>query len=85
MFAGRMSKAREDDEICKAWGCVKRRLVIVGGIGVTAFLPAIKEWKRQGLSYEVHYAVRTLEDIPFGDAPPSSRTAIYVKTKGERL
>lgn len=77
MFPGSNLKAGADDVTCNQSEHVNHRLVIVGGIGITAFLPAIQDWDRQGLSYEVHYAARSMGEAAFVDMLPTSRTAIY--------
>lgn len=64
----------EDDDICASSESVEHRLVIVGGIGITAFLTMIQEWARDGLSYEVHYAVRSIEEAPFLHLLDQSKT-----------
>jgi MOSC domain-containing protein YiiM/ferredoxin-NADP reductase len=78
-------KFEEDDKICASSESVKHRLVIVGGIGITAFLSMIQEWERDGLSYEVHYAVRSMEDAAFVDLLTRSKTHIYPRSRNERL
>ena len=75
----------EDDKTCASSESVAHRLVIVGGIGVTAFLPMIQEWERDGMSYEVHYAVRTMEETAFINLLNQSKTHIYAKSRNERL
>lgn len=78
-------KFGEDDEICVSSESVKHRLIIVGGIGVTAFLSMIQEWERHGLSYEVHYAVRSMEEAAFVNLLDQSKTYIYAKSRNERM
>jgi len=75
----------EDDDICASSESVEHRLVIVGGIGITAFLTMIQEWARDGLSYEVHYAVRSMEEAPFLHLLDQSKTQIYAKSRSERM
>lgn len=64
---------------------IDRNIVIIGGIGVTAFLPAIRTWQREGRPFEVHYAVRSVEEAAFLDELPEDRTTVYAKTRNERL
>ncbi|KAI6760381.1 hypothetical protein HG530_009241 [Fusarium avenaceum] len=61
------------------------RILIVGGIGITAFLPPIREWESKGLPYHLHYAVQSPEDAPFLDELPNDKTTIYAKSEGQRL
>ncbi|KAF2159663.1 hypothetical protein M409DRAFT_70848 [Zasmidium cellare ATCC 36951] len=64
---------------------IRRNIVIIGGIGVTAFMPAIKTWQRDNTPFEVHYAVRSVEEAAFLNELPADRTKIYAKTRNERL
>jgi ferredoxin-NADP reductase len=61
------------------------RILIVGGIGITAFLPSIRDWERSGLPYQLHYAVRSPEEAAFLDELPRDKTTLYAKSRGERL
>jgi ferredoxin-NADP reductase len=79
------AKFEEDDKICASSESLTRRLVIVGGIGITAFLSMILEWEREGLSYQVHYAVRSMEDAAFVDLLGQSKRRVYAKSRNERL
>jgi MOSC domain-containing protein YiiM/ferredoxin-NADP reductase len=62
-----------------------KRILIVGGIGITAFLPSIHEWESKGLPYHLHYAVQSPEETPFLDQLPKHKTTIYAKSEGQRL
>ncbi|KAK4502658.1 hypothetical protein PRZ48_006084 [Zasmidium cellare] len=64
---------------------IRRNIVIIGGIGVTAFLPVIKTWQKNKTPFEVHYAVRSLEEAAFLNEMPANRTKIYARTRNERL
>lgn len=85
MAPGGSPRAVEDEERCVADGLVARRLVIIGGIGVTAFLPLLPVWDARGYDYEVHYAVRSPEAAAFLDRLPPERTTIYAKSEARRL
>ncbi|KAF6839482.1 vanillate o-demethylase [Colletotrichum plurivorum] len=86
MAPGGVPKAVEDEKRCLEEGLVDRRLVIIGGIGVTAFLPKIAEWEEKDMNYEVHYATRSREEAAFLDRFPSEKTiTVYAKTEGKRL
>ncbi|KAL2841839.1 pyruvate kinase-like protein [Aspergillus pseudodeflectus] len=86
MAPGMNPGAQENDARCEKDGLTKTtRIVIVGGIGVTAFLPSIQDWERQGLPYSIHYAVRSPEDAAFLDQLPAHKTTLYASSRGERL
>ncbi|KAF2481661.1 MOSC domain-containing protein [Neohortaea acidophila] len=74
----------EAEEKCTP-DAIDNRIIIIGGIGVTAFLPSIDLCEAQNLPYEVHYAVRSPEDAAFVDRIPSSRLKLYAKTQQKRL
>lgn len=82
MSPGANLKAIENDNSCD--GSLER-ILIVGGIGITAFLPSVRQWESQGLSYHVHYAVRSPDDAAFLGDLPKARTTLYAKSRGERL
>ena len=85
MSVGGSPKALEDEHTCIKDGLVERRLVIIGGIGVTALLPSIMEWEAQELDYEVHYAVRSRQEAVFIDLLPATKTITYAKDEDQRL
>jgi MOSC domain-containing protein YiiM/ferredoxin-NADP reductase len=62
-----------------------RHIVIAGGIGITAFLTALKHLQTTGKQYELHFAVA--EEVPFASdiASLGSNTTIYNKSLGQRL
>lgn len=58
-------------------------IFIIGGIGVTAFLPTLAELERAGRRSDcsVHYACRSASDAAYlNDLPPN--TVLYVKNEG---
>ncbi|KAJ0307094.1 hypothetical protein COL516b_004327 [Colletotrichum fioriniae] len=60
---------------------------IVGGIGITAFLVLAEAYHEVHYNFEMHYAVRSDDDIPFRsrlDALGSS-VRFYDRNKGERM
>ena len=61
------------------------RILIVGGIGITAFLPSIKDRENKGLPWRLHYAVHSPEDAAFLDLLPKYKTALYASAEGSRL
>lgn len=62
-------------------------LFIVGGIGITAFLSLMKVMHKINWSVELHYAVRSSEDVAFAEGLKvlGDRAKIYDKSKGERM
>jgi ferredoxin-NADP reductase len=62
-------------------------IFIIGGIGITAFLAPIERLKKINCTYEVHNAVRSVEDIAFASnlKPHLGHVKTYDKSKGERL
>ena len=40
-------------------------LFIIGGIGITAFLPLFEHFRDVHYNFEVHYAVRSADEVPF--------------------
>lgn len=82
MFPGTNPSARENDDKCDQ---SLTRILIVGGIGITAFLPPMRDWESKGLPYHLHYAVRSLEEAAFLDQLPKNKTALYCRSDCERL
>jgi MOSC domain-containing protein YiiM/ferredoxin-NADP reductase len=82
MSPGANQAATENDRRCDDG---QIRILIVGGIGITAFLPSIRAWNSKGLPYHLHYAVRSLGEAAFLDELPKDKTTIYAKSRGERL
>lgn len=85
MTLGTSPKAVEDEERCISERCLKNRVVIIGGIGVTAFLPLIKQWDEESIPYEIHYAVRSPEQAAYLSNFLPDKAKIYAKSRGERL
>ncbi|BCS02197.1 uncharacterized protein AKAW2_60461A [Aspergillus luchuensis] len=82
MAPGTNPKAQENDAKCdQSLTCV----VIVGGVGITAFLPSIRDWESKGVPYLIYYAVRTPEEAAFLDQLPADKTILYVSSRGKRL
>jgi len=82
MSPGANQAATDNDKKCDD---DMMRVLIVGGIGITAFLPSIRKWKSKGLPYHLHYAVRSPEEAAFLDELPKAKTTLYAKSRGERL
>nr|POE69000.1 protein yiim [Quercus suber] len=85
MSPGGNAKATEDETKCMDEDCVAVRVVIIGGIGVTAFIPIIEKWEAEDVPYEVHYAVRSMEDAAYLSRLPEEKTKVYAKSQGKRL
>lgn len=68
-------------------GMASNHVFIVAGIGITAFLWLVKEMVDINWNVEVHYAVRSAEELPFRSKLEElgSRVVVYDKAKGERL
>jgi ferredoxin-NADP reductase len=62
-------------------------IFIAGGIGITAFFMHCNIYNQINFNYELHYAVRSSEDLPFNDLlnKMGSRLFIYDKSKGQRM
>ncbi|KAL6859695.1 pyruvate kinase-like protein [Trichoderma novae-zelandiae] len=60
---------------------------IAGGIGITAFLELMKAYDSINWSFQLHYAVRSSDDIPYREqlASYGDRVIIYDKSKGQRM
>ncbi|KAL5407000.1 hypothetical protein PMIN03_007442 [Paraphaeosphaeria minitans] len=60
---------------------------VVAGIGITAFLWLVEEMVGFNLNVQVHYAVRSAEEMPFRQdlEKLGSRVTVYDKAKGERM
>ncbi|GIZ37174.1 hypothetical protein CKM354_000063200 [Cercospora kikuchii] len=85
MTLGGSPKAVSDEKTCESKQCIDHRLIIIGGIGVTAFLPQIKSWCQQGAPLTIHYAVRSDSDAAYANDLPVDCTTLYSKTRSERL
>lgn len=85
MSPGGSPMAIEDEEKCIKEDCVSQRVIIIGGIGVTAFLPIVAQWEAEDTSYEIHYAVRSPEQAAFLDQLSTRKTTLYAKSRSERL
>ena len=62
-------------------------IFIAGGIGITAFLSHIEMYQKINFNYHFHYAVRSMDDIPFRDAieKMGANVTIYSKAEGSRM
>ncbi|KAH7325548.1 MOSC domain-containing protein [Stachybotrys elegans] len=82
MAPGDNPGAQEKDKKCDAG---LGRILLVGGIGITAFLPSIADWEMKGLPWHLHYAVRSRKDAAFLDRLPNDKTTVYASEEGNRL
>ncbi|AEO55891.1 hypothetical protein MYCTH_2300183 [Thermothelomyces thermophilus ATCC 42464] len=62
-------------------------IFVAGGVGITAFLALFEHYKRIHYSATLHYAVRSVEDVPFRErlAKLGDDVVIYDKAAGQRL
>lgn len=65
----------------------RRHIFIIGGIGVTAFLSEIRRLRLLGEDIEIHYAVRSRQDMVYSSClpPEGEHTFVYAKSEGNRL
>lgn len=63
----------------------RRRIFVVGGIGITAFIREIGDLEAAGARYEVHYATPSKTEAAFSELLPNSKTTYYAKDEGQRL
>ncbi|KAK0388789.1 hypothetical protein NLU13_5032 [Sarocladium strictum] len=82
MAPGDNPGAQENDKKCDE---TLPRILIVGGIGITAFLPSIVDWESKGLPWHLHYAVRSRKDAAFLERLPTDKTTVYASQEGNRL
>ncbi|KAG4291385.1 hypothetical protein FPRO06_03271 [Fusarium proliferatum] len=82
MSPGSNPGAIENDEKCDE---SLTRILIVGGIGITAFMPSMRDWESKSLPYYLHYAIRSLEEAAFLDQLPKSKATLYCRSEGPRL
>ncbi|CAG8957946.1 hypothetical protein HYFRA_00000288 [Hymenoscyphus fraxineus] len=64
-----------------------KHVFLVGGIGITAFLPHAKKMQRIHLEFTIHFAVRSWEELPFKKEirELGDRVRVYDASKGERM
>jgi MOSC domain-containing protein YiiM/ferredoxin-NADP reductase len=62
-------------------------ILIAGGIGITAFPAMMKRFEDINYNFELHYCVRSAEDVAFKKrvSELGDKVKVYDKTKGERL
>ena len=84
MGPGQDLEAAENEKWCQGQR-IDRHTIIIGGIGVTAFLPVIQIWEREGIPFEVHSAVRSMDQAAYLDRLPANETTVYAKSRGERM
>lgn len=68
-------------------GAASNHVFIAGGIGITAFLALAQAYYSINWDLQLHYAVRSSDDIPFRECltPFEHKVTIYDKSKGERM
>lgn len=62
-------------------------IFIAGGIGITAFLFHIDIYSQINFNYELYYAVRSADDVPYKDLleKMGANVTIYDSSKGQRM
>jgi ferredoxin-NADP reductase len=68
-------------------GAKSNHVFIVGGIGITAFLSLIRGYHSINYNYQLHYAVRSADDVPFAERlePFGKNMTLYDGAKGQRM
>jgi ferredoxin-NADP reductase len=71
----------------KTAGAASNHIFIAGGIGITAFLRMMVLYRTIHWGLRLHYAVRSPEDVPFGERLQvfGDDIAYYHKSNGERM
>jgi ferredoxin-NADP reductase len=62
----------------------RKQLMIAGGIGITPFLAQLRELARLGTQYELHYAVRTRDELAALPLLPDG-VRLHVSAEGSRI
>lgn len=62
----------------------RKHLLIAGGVGITPFLAQISELTRLGLAYELHYAVRSRDELAALPLLPEG-VHVHVSAEGSRM
>jgi ferredoxin-NADP reductase len=63
-------------------------IFVAGGVGITAFLSLVEQYRKIHYSVVLHYAVRSADDVPFRDRLArlgDDCVVIYDKAAGQRL
>ncbi|KAG0652752.1 Carnitine monooxygenase beta subunit [Hyphodiscus hymeniophilus] len=68
-------------------GSFSNHIFIAGGIGITAFLSHIAAYSQINFNYELHYAVRSADDVPYRNLleKMGANVTIYDRSKGDRM
>lgn len=68
-------------------GMASHIICIVGGIGITAFLAMMRRRKTTNQTFELHYAVRSKEEVAFRSrlSELGESVRIYSKANGQRM
>lgn len=62
----------------------KKHLLIAGGVGITPFMAQVRELNRLGLPYELHYAVRSRDELAALPLLPKG-VQVHVSAEGSRM
>ncbi|RAO73159.1 uncharacterized protein BHQ10_009171 [Talaromyces amestolkiae] len=60
-------------------------ILIVGGIGITAFIRLIEDCEKKGFPWHLHYAVRSQKDAALLNRLAKDKTTLYASEEGKKL
>lgn len=68
-------------------GQASNHIFIAGGIGITAFIAMFDVFDQINFNYELHYAIRSTDELPFKELLDKlgPKATVYDKCKGERM
>ncbi|THX71324.1 MOSC domain-containing protein [Aureobasidium pullulans] len=71
----------------KSNGMASHHIFIVGGIGITAFISTMRKLHKVNQTFELHYAVRSADEVAFKSLMSAFKAVIYIydKSKSERM
>ena len=71
----------------KSNGMASHHIFIVGGIGITAFISTMRKLHKINQFFELHYAVRSADEVAFKSLMSEFKAVIHIydKSKSERM
>ncbi|THY94483.1 MOSC domain-containing protein [Aureobasidium pullulans] len=71
----------------KSNGMASHHIFIVGGIGITAFISTMRKLHKINQTFELHYAVRSADEVAFTSLMSGFKNVIHIydKSKNERM
>ncbi|TIA49830.1 MOSC domain-containing protein [Aureobasidium pullulans] len=71
----------------KSNGMASHHIFIVGGIGITAFISTMRKLHKINQTFELHYAVRSADEVAFKSLMSDFKAVIHIydKSKSERM